>query len=301
MADETPTTTSPAPMPAIPSMGSGALPSGMPGPTTGQQLLEQARAERQEQQELGAALAEIPLRRSEDLGALFGALARAQGKIREAKKDATNPFFKSKYASLSAVWEACREALSENELGVTQLVRASGKAVVIITILGHSSGQYVEDRLVMIAKDDTPQGMGSAVTYGRRYALAAMVGVAPEDDDGAAATQGQAPSGVKHDQAKTVHQAQVGQQAAASLTPPTSTTAAPPPAQPLPNPPPVGLPRPIGVPVAPAPVLGAPTPATPSAPVVSAPPPPGMRPPMRAPNAPPAASTRSDDSNSQQK
>jgi hypothetical protein len=125
---------------------------------------------------------------SEQINELAGALAKAQGKITGALKDSANPFFKSKYADLASVWDACRAALSENGLAVIQLTESDDSGVYVVTTLAHSSGQWVRSRLRLTPKDSTPQGMGSAITYGRRYALAAMVGVAQVDDDGNAAT-----------------------------------------------------------------------------------------------------------------
>lgn len=124
---------------------------------------------------------------SPDVGALFTALAKAQGAIKGAVKDLVNPFFKSKYADLAAGWEACRAPLAAQELAVVQGVSADGMKVSVTTMLGHSSGQWVRDTLTLEAKDATPQSVGSAATYGRRYGLFAVVGIAPEDDDAEAA------------------------------------------------------------------------------------------------------------------
>jgi len=112
-------------------------------------------------------------------------LSKAQGAIKGALKDSLNPHFKTKYADLASVWDACREQLAKNELSVVQMPDVSETGgVAIETILMHSSGQWISSRFVMpLAKPDA-HGVGSAITYARRYALAAMVGIAPEDDDG---------------------------------------------------------------------------------------------------------------------
>jgi hypothetical protein len=123
------------------------------------------------------------MEQSESIHELATALAKAQGALEGAAKSKANPFFKSKYADLASVWEACREALSANGLAVVQSASAQGAHVTVTTLLLHSSGQWVRDGLTMTAKADDPQGVGSAITYARRYALAAFVGVAPEDDD----------------------------------------------------------------------------------------------------------------------
>lgn len=125
---------------------------------------------------------------SEQIGELAKALAVAQGKITGALKDSSNPFFKSRYADLASVWDACRGPLSENGLAVVQLTESDDAGVYVATTLAHSSGQWMRSRLRLQPKDATPQGMGSAITYGRRYALAAIVGVAQVDDDGNAAS-----------------------------------------------------------------------------------------------------------------
>lgn len=123
-----------------------------------------------------------------EIGELVKALAVAQGKITGALKDSANPFFKSKYADLASVWDACRGPLSENGIAIIQQTTADDSGVFVITTLAHASGQWMRSTLRLHPKDDTPQGIGSAITYGRRYALAAAVGVAQVDDDGNAAS-----------------------------------------------------------------------------------------------------------------
>lgn len=120
---------------------------------------------------------------------LAGALAKAQGQMEGAKKDMANPFFKSKYADLASVWEAARKPLSDNGLAVIQTTNGDCEVVTVITTLFHSSGQWIRGTLKMRPSKLDPQGIGSCLTYARRYALAAMVGIAPEDDDGNAASQ----------------------------------------------------------------------------------------------------------------
>jgi hypothetical protein len=126
--------------------------------------------------------------RSPSIAALAAALAKAQGEMEGAAKANVNPHFKSKYADLASVWDACRAPLSKHGLSILQPVRADGPHVTVTTILAHSSGEWIEESLTMTAQQNTPQGVGSAITYGRRYGLAAMVGIAPEDDDGNAAS-----------------------------------------------------------------------------------------------------------------
>ena len=114
---------------------------------------------------------------------LFTALAKAQAEIVGAKKDSENPFFKSSYADLAACWDACREALTKHGLCIIQLPqRSSAETVTLQTILGHTSGQSISSTFTM-PSGDTPQAYGSTLTYARRYALSAMVGLAQIDDD----------------------------------------------------------------------------------------------------------------------
>lgn len=127
---------------------------------------------------------------SSSLAALAPALAKAQAKIQGASKDKTNPAFKSKYADLASVWDACREALTSNGLSVVQLpMDAEGARVALRTVLLHSSGEFVSTTVSAPLGKNDAQAVGSALTYLRRYSLSAMVGIAPdEDDDGNAAS-----------------------------------------------------------------------------------------------------------------
>lgn len=128
---------------------------------------------------------------SEQINELAAALAIAQGKITGALKDSANPFFKSKYADLASVWDACREHLSANGLAVIQTTEnVSPEVITVVTTLAHKSGQWISGVLTMTPKDASPQAAGSCLTYARRYALAAIVGVAQVDDDANAATHG---------------------------------------------------------------------------------------------------------------
>ena len=122
---------------------------------------------------------------------LATAMAKAQGQIKTALKDSKNPHFKSSYADLTSVWDACREALTKNGFSVIQRTDfEAGGEVWLETMLLHSSGEHVSSRYPLRPAKQDPQGFGSAITYARRYCLAAIVGVvADEDDDGNAASQ----------------------------------------------------------------------------------------------------------------
>lgn len=121
---------------------------------------------------------------SESVKELNTALAKAQGELFAAKKDSINPHFKSKYADLASVWEACREALSSNGLSVTQMpAEFQNNIMTLVTRISHSSGEWLEQTMTCPVGKPDPQGIGSCLTYMRRYALAAVVGVYQDDDD----------------------------------------------------------------------------------------------------------------------
>lgn len=133
---------------------------------------------------------------SPSIAALAASLAKAQASIEGAVKGKVNPAFKSKYADLSSVWEACREALTDNGLSVVQSPGpvADGR-MELTTMLMHSSGEWMRGTLTIPLGKVDAQAYGSATTYARRYALAAFVGVSPEDDDGNAAAKAKPPAG----------------------------------------------------------------------------------------------------------
>ena len=125
---------------------------------------------------------------SSEISELATALAEAQGAMESATKGNVNPHFKSRYADLAAVREAIREPLSVNGLSVVQGLRTVTNGIEVETILLHSSGQSIRETLMVPTPRFDAQGLGSAATYGRRYALMSLIGLASEDDDGNAAT-----------------------------------------------------------------------------------------------------------------
>lgn len=131
----------------------------------------------------------MPFEASPSIAKLSEALAKAQHKMRAASKDAENPAFKqgnrlARYANLASIWDAWRDAGPEHGLAVMQVPTGSGDGFVTIrTVLSHSSGEWIASVLTMPVTKRDAQGVGSAITYCRRYALAALVGVAPDDDD----------------------------------------------------------------------------------------------------------------------
>lgn len=119
---------------------------------------------------------------------LFAALSKAQAQMSGATKGSENPFFKSKYADLHACQEAIRQPFAENNLCVVQTTSNEGGSITVETTLGHASGQWMIGALTMIPEKPGPQALGACISYARRYALAAIAGLAQVDDDAESAT-----------------------------------------------------------------------------------------------------------------
>ncbi len=127
---------------------------------------------------------------SEQTNEIVPAFIAFQTEVETASNDSTNPHFKSKYADLASVWNACRTYLSKNHLAVIQSPSFFDNRIVITTRIIHKSGQWMEGSLPLKPIKDDPQAAGSTITYGRRYALSSMLGiVADEDDDGSTASK----------------------------------------------------------------------------------------------------------------
>ena len=127
------------------------------------------------------------MNQSTSIGALAAALAKAQKHIKGALKDSTNPFYKSSYADLASVQDAIRDPLSDNELAVVQGASSEAARVTVTTLIAHSSGEWISSSLSATAKDESPQSLGSCVSYLRRYGISSLVGVAQVNDDGESA------------------------------------------------------------------------------------------------------------------
>ena len=113
------------------------------------------------------------MQQSESIANLAKALAIVQGKLTYAKKDSKNPFFKSNYADLESVWDACRDLLASNGLAVSQFPGSYceiDKSMSLTTILTHESGEWISNEMTLPVSKVDPQGAGSAITYMRRYA-----------------------------------------------------------------------------------------------------------------------------------
>ncbi len=152
---------------------------------------------------------------SSSIAELATALSEFQYALEGAKKDSSNPFFKSKYADLQSCQEAIREPLHANGLAVTQTTKVISTGAVLVTTLMHSSGQWIKGELpIMCAKERDAQAQGSAITYARRYALSAITGLYQTDDDGESSQNRQ-----KQDAPKTA----VPPKATAPAKPPAAT------------------------------------------------------------------------------
>ena len=132
---------------------------------------------------------ETNLLHSESINELAKALCEASKKIQPAIKAVENTFFKKNYADLKAIDHVCRIPLTENGLCISQLMDSTNGQLTLITILMHSSGQWLKSYYPITYDKTTPQAIGSGVAYARRYSYAAIINVVTEDDDGEAATK----------------------------------------------------------------------------------------------------------------
>lgn len=133
------------------------------------------------------------MKTSESIKNISLALNKAQTSIGAAKKDSSNPFFKSKYADLGSIMEVCKEELNKNGISVLQpvgyQVLDNGQTVQYLeTILLHESGEFISESMpITVSKQNDPQAQGSAISYARRYSLQSMLFIPAEDDDGESA------------------------------------------------------------------------------------------------------------------
>jgi hypothetical protein len=123
------------------------------------------------------------MQKSETIGQLTLALSKAQGAMSHAAKDAKNPHFKSTFSSLASVIDTVRPALVAHELAFWHDVRCEDVTVTVGCTIAHSSGEWIRSEFSARAKDAQPQSIGSTVSYGKRYTLQALAGVASADED----------------------------------------------------------------------------------------------------------------------
>ena len=150
-------------------------------------LEERERPPIQMSQEMFTDIVDASIERAKepDIEKLAKSLAKAQLEIQNAEANTENDFLNSKYANLAAVMSACREPLAKNGLAIVQLPRMTGSpgVVEVETMLIHESGQYLSTVWQMAPPKNDPQGIGSCLTYMRRYMISAMLGIAQVDDD----------------------------------------------------------------------------------------------------------------------
>ena len=124
------------------------------------------------------------MNKSDSIKNIAVALTKFQAEVKNPKNTADNPYYKSKYAPLQDVLNIVRPLLSKYGLSIIQNPAGDGELISIHTMLIHESGEWIEfEPLILKAEKITPQGAGSAITYGRRYALSAVLGISSEDDD----------------------------------------------------------------------------------------------------------------------
>jgi hypothetical protein len=145
---------------------------------------------------------------SENIKELAGAMLKVQAELEPAVKDAENPFAKNKYATLNSVVLASRGALLKHGLWLAQYpVPAKQGHLGLVTKITHgASGQWQSSLMVMPLSKTDPQGYGSALTYARRYSLAALVGLVTEDDDAESACGRKLPKDAKKRQNGKPHE-----------------------------------------------------------------------------------------------
>tara|TARA_B100001029_G_scaffold72704_1_gene59378 strand:+ start:2426 stop:2890 length:465 start_codon:yes stop_codon:yes gene_type:complete len=127
--------------------------------------------------------------KSDNIEKLADALSKAQSEMKGAQKKSTNPFFKSSYADLHTCIEASFPYLTKHGLSVIQGNDVDERgSFYVTTMLLHSSGQWIKSKLKMPISKPDAQGVGATITYARRFALSAMVGISQYDDDGESIT-----------------------------------------------------------------------------------------------------------------
>lgn len=129
------------------------------------------------------------MKMSENISQLATALSKAQGEIDDATKKGVNPAFRSKYADLAAVRGVIREPLAVNDLSIVQFPRTIQGGVEVETMIVHKSGEFMSETLFMPVNKYDAHGIGSGITYARRYGLMSLLCLAADDDDGNAAVE----------------------------------------------------------------------------------------------------------------
>ena len=130
------------------------------------------------------------------------ALLEAQKKIENASKDAKNPHYKNNYATLESVLDAVKEAANAVGIAILQTCGKDAEGHFVESKLIHESGEEISSRVYLVLDKQNMQGLGSAITYGRRYSLAALFAIGQDDDDGNGASKPANPSAYTSHQSK---------------------------------------------------------------------------------------------------
>lgn len=168
----------------------------------------------------------LTIKTSPQINEIVAALAKAQGEMKPAVFNRVNPHFRNRYADFTSCMDAVREPLSKNGLAISQMpsTTADGKFV-LVTLLAHGSGQWMAGEFPLISAKQDSQGIGSAMTYAKRYSLCGMLGIVADeevdadDDDGeAAAGRGQPARQAPQPAAQTAPAAKLGKAEVVALT-----------------------------------------------------------------------------------
>lgn len=124
-----------------------------------------------------------PSTQSEEIKELVAALSKAQGSMKPAIFNRVNPHFKNRYADFTSCMDCCREPLASNGLSVMQYCETVNEKLMLVTMLAHTSGQWMKSYFPLNPMKMDSQSIGSAMTYGKRYSLSAMLGIVSDDED----------------------------------------------------------------------------------------------------------------------
>jgi len=141
----------------------------------------------------------LTIKTSAQINEIVSALAKAQGEMKPAVFNRVNPHFRNRYADFTSCMEAVREPLSKNGLAISQMPSTThdGKFV-LVTLLAHGSGQWMAGEFPLISVKQDSQGIGSAMTYAKRYSLCGMLGIVADEEVDADDDDGEAAAGRGH-------------------------------------------------------------------------------------------------------
>lgn len=162
------------------------------------------------------------MNKSETTVTIFKAISAAQGDFKTVEKTSLNPHFKSKFAPLDSIIEMLRPILPKHGLSFIQFTDTDDIGIIVETVIAHESGEWISGRLKMPATKQDPQGYGSALTYGRRYGLAAALGIVSDEDvdgDGNGESEKKAQPQQPQNQQSRTHQQPQKQPQSVGLTP----------------------------------------------------------------------------------